>query len=164
MSVEFEDYSIKVKEAMNEAALQFLEEASFEIQSAADRNSDFAPRSLKGGWKHKVDAGKLEAQVGHPKELALWMELGTGEHALAGNGRKGYWIYIKGQESSAGSQSKTYATLDDAKRAMAILQSKGLDAHITNGHKPMRMLHKAFTSKKGAIINRAKQVFGGRMG
>ena len=163
MSVEFEDFTIKVTEAMEEAALQFLEEAANEIQAAAQRNSDFAPRSLKGDWKNNIDSGKMEAKVGHPKELAVWMEFGTGEHALNGDGRKGYWIYIDGQGSSAGSNSRSYATLEEAKQAMAILRSKGLPAHITKGHKPMRMLHNAFESNKGKITRRAKQIFGERM-
>lgn len=160
MAVEFEDYSIRVTEALEECAVQFLEEAASEIESQAKRNSDFAPRSLKPDWKHIVDEGKKEATVGHPKELALWMEKGTGEYAIGGDGRKGYWIYIEGQGSSAGNNSKSYATLEEAKKAMRFLrEEKGLPAHITKGHRPMRMLEGAFESKKSAIINRAKQLF-----
>ena len=159
MAVEFEDYTIRVTEALEECAVQFLEEAASEIESQAKRNSDFAPRSLKNDWKHIVDEGKKEATVGHPKELALWMEFGTGEYAKNGDGRKGYWIYIEGQGSSAGSNSKSYSSLEDAKQAMAILRSKGLPAHITKGHRPMRMLESAFETKRSKIVNRAKQLF-----
>ena len=161
MAVEFEDYTIRVTDALEECAVQFLEEAASEIESQAKRNSDFAPRSLKEDWKHIVDEGQKEATVGHPKELALWMEKGTGEFAIGGDGRKGYWIYIEGQGSSAGSNSKSYATLEEAKKAMRFLrQEKGLPAHITKGHKPMRMLEKAFISKKAAVIRLAKRIFG----
>lgn len=159
MAVEFEDYTIRVTDALEECAVQFLEEAASEIESQAKRNSDFAPRSLKEDWKHIVDEGQKEATVGHPKELALWMEKGTGEFAIGGDGRKGYWIYIEGQGSSAGSNSRSYSSLEEAKQAMAILRSKGLPAHITKGHRPMRMLEGAFESKKGTIINRANQLF-----
>ena len=160
MAIEFEDYSIRVTEALEECAVQFLEEASSEIESQAKRNSDFAPRSLKNDWKHTVDEGKKEAKVGHPKELALWMEFGTGEYAKNGDGRKGYWIYIEGQGSSAGSNSKSYSSLEDAKQAMAILRSKGLPAHITKGHRPMRMLESAFVTKQPTIIKLAERIFG----
>ena len=160
MAVEFEDYTIRVTEALEECAVQFLEEAASEVESEAKRNTDFAPNSLKGGWKHIVDEGKKEATVGHPKELALWMEFGTGEHAKNGDGRKGYWIYIEGQGSSAGSNSKSYASLEEAKKAMRFLiQEKGLDAHITKGHKPMRMLEKAFATKKPVIEKMAERIF-----
>ena len=160
MTVEFEDYSVKVLDAIEGCAYDFLEGASAEVESEAKRNSDFAPRSLKPDWKHIVDEGKKEATVGHPKELALWMEKGTGEYATGGDGRKGYWIYIEGQGSSAGSNSKSYSSLEDAKQAMAILRSKGLPAHITKGHRPMRMLESAFVTKQPTIIKLAERIFG----
>ena len=159
MAVEFHDFSIKVTEALEECAVQFLEEASSEIESQAKKNSDFAPRSLKNEWDHIVDEGEKEATIGHPKQLALWMEFGTGEFAKNGDGRKGYWIYIEGQGSSAGSNSRSYSSLEEAKQAMAILRSKGLPAHITKGHKPMRMLESAFETKKSKIIKRANKIF-----
>lgn len=161
--VRFEDFSVQVKGAMNDAILQFLEEAASEIQSQAQRNSDFAPRSLKGGWNHVVDESKQEATVGHPKELAIWMEMGTGEYALEGNGRKGYWVYVKGNSSVKESNPGQALTLAEAKRRMAYLQDQGLDAHVTNGQKPRRMLHNAFESKKAAIIRRAEQILKGKM-
>ena len=46
MKLEFQDFSIKVKDALEEMAVQWLEEASAELESAAKRNSDFAPRAL----------------------------------------------------------------------------------------------------------------------
>ena len=160
-SVEFEDYSVRVLNAIEERAVQFLEAAASEVESEAKRNTDFAPNSLKSGWTHKVDEAKKEATVGHPKELALWMEKGTGEYAINGDGRKGYWIYIEGGGSGAGNNSKSYATLEEAKKAMRFLiQEKGLPAHITKGHKPMRMLEKAFITKKATIIRLAKRIFG----
>ena len=59
----------------------------------------------------------------------------TGEYAANGDGRKGGWRYK-----------------DDSG-----------DWHFTRGKKPNRTLMRAFTAKKSAIINRAKQVFGERM-
>jgi hypothetical protein len=161
MAVEFKDFSIKVKDTLEDKAIQWLEEASVEIESAAKRNTDFAPRSLKGDWKHVVDESKKEATVGHPKELAIWMEMGTGEYALKGNGRKGYWVYVKGNDSVRSKNPGKVLTLEEAKRQMAFLRSKGLDAHITNGHRPMRMLYTAFTQNKAKLIRRAEQLLKG---
>lgn len=159
MSVEFNDFRVKVKEAINNKALQFLEEAAVEVESAAKRNSDFAPRSLKGEWSHVVDESKMEATVGHPKQLAIWMEFGTGEYALKNDGRKGYWVYVKGNTSVKESNPGKSLTLAEAKRSVAILREQGLDAYYTRGQKPKRMLHNAFEAKKGAINRRAKQLF-----
>lgn len=159
MAVEFKDFSIKVKDILEDKAIQWLEEASAEVESAAKRNSDFAPRILKGGWKRVVDDDRKEAVVGHPKELAIWMEMGTGEYALEKNGRKGYWVYVKGNDSKRAKNPGEVLSLEEAKERMAYLRSKGLDAYITKGQKPKRMLFKAFNKSKAALIRRAEEIF-----
>lgn len=61
--------------------------------------------------------------ISSPLENAIWTELGTGEFALKGNGRKGGWKY------------------KDAKGKW----------HFTRGKPPVRMLHNAFTLKEPVI-------------
>ena len=161
--VEFENFSIQCKGALEEAVNQFLEEAASEVQSQAQRNSDFS-KDLKGTWKHVVDESKKEATVGHPMQLAIWMEMGTGEYALNKDGRKGYWVYVKGNDSVQESNPGKSRTLEEAKQAVAILREKGLDAHYTKGQRPRRMLHNAFETKKPALVRRAEQILKGRMG
>jgi hypothetical protein len=160
--VEFQDFSIKCKDALEDAVIQFLEEASGELESQAIRNSDFS-KDVKNNWKHVVDESKKEATIGNSLELAIWTEFGTGEYALEGKGRKGYWVYVKGNTSVKESNPGKARTLQEAKQAVAILREKGLDAHYTKGQKPRRMLHNAFETKKAAIIRRAEQVLKGRM-
>lgn len=130
MSVEFHDYSIKVKKALDDKAEQFLEEAASEIESAARRNSRVASGQLKGSWAHIVN--EKTATIGSPLQNAIWEEYGTGEYAVGGDGRKGGWVY----RDAAGYY------------------------HFTRGKKPNRTLQRAFESRKNAIINRAKQIFG----
>ena len=160
--VEFQDFSIKCKDAIEDAAIQFLEEAASELESQAARNSAFS-KDLHGTWKHVVNESKMEATVGNPMELAIWMELGTGEYALEGKGRKGYWVYVKGNSSVKEQNPGKARTLEEAKRAVAILREQGLEAYYTKGQKPRRMLHNAFEARKAAIIRRAEQVFKGRL-
>lgn len=133
MPVEFHDYSVEVKEAMDGAAVQWLHEAIATLQSQAEDNTPVDTGQLKQHWKHVVDESKLEATVGNPLENAIWTEFGTGEYALEGNGRKGGWFYV-----------------DD--------KGKG---HFTYGKKPIRMLFNAFVAKKAVIIRRAEQIFKG---
>lgn len=132
MAVEIQEFSIQVKNAIGDKAIAFLEEAASEIESAAQQNSRVDSGQLKGSWTHLVDESALEATVGSPLENAIWEEFGTGEYAYEGNGRKGGWAY----EDDAG------------------------DWHFTKGKKPNHTLQKAFDSKKAAITNRAKQIFG----
>ena len=131
--VKFEDNSMKVKAAIDEALLQFLEEAASELQSQAVRGTPVDTGQLEGSWAHTVDESNLEAKIGSPLENAIWTEFGTGEYALEGNGRKGGWFYK-----------------DD----------KG-QGHFTHGKKPVRMLHNAFEQTKGKIIKRAEQIMKG---
>ena len=160
--VEFQDFSIQCKDVLEDAAIQFLEEAASELESQAARNSSFS-KNLHGTWKHVVNESKLEATVGNPMELAIWMELGTGEYALEGKGRKGYWVFVKGNSSVKEQNPGRARTLEEAKKAVAILREQGLEAYYTKGQRPRRMLHNAFESKKAAIIRRAEQVLKGRM-
>lgn len=90
MPVEFHDYSIKVKAAMEAKKEQFLEEAGVEVESAARRNSRVASGQLKGSWANTVNGD--EVTIGSPLQNAIWEEFGTGEYAESG-GRKGGWVY-----------------------------------------------------------------------
>ncbi len=132
MSVEFQDFSVQVKESVGEKAAQFLEEAAAEIESAAKRNSRVDTGQLKGSWDHQVNESAQEATIGSPLQNAIWEEFGTGEYAAGGDGRKGGWYYV---------------------------DSEG-NGHFTHGKKPNHTLQKAFDSTKAAIIRRAKQIFG----
>lgn len=130
--VKFEDYSVKVKNAIESKALQFLEEAASEVESAARRNSRVDTGQLKGSWAHIVDDSAKTATIGSPLENAIWEEFGTGEYAVEGNGRKGGWYY----EDDEG------------------------NGHFTHGKTPNRTLQRAFDDKKAVIQKRAKHVFG----
>jgi len=131
MSVQFEDFSIKVKDALESTALQFLEEAASEVESQAKRNSRVDTGQLKGSWKHIVDVDKHEATIGSPLQNAIWEEFGTGEYAVNKDGRKGGWYYQ-----------------DDVGKW-----------HHTIGKQPNRTLQNAFDSKKGKIMAMAAKVF-----
>lgn len=130
--VEFEDFSIQVKKAIEEKALKFLEEAASEVESQARRNSRVDTGQLKGSWTHVVDESAQKATIGSPLENAIWEEFGTGEYALHVDGRKGGWYYV-----------------DDVG-----------NGHFTHGKTPNRTLQRAFDQKKTVIQKRANQIFG----
>lgn len=152
--VEFKDFSIDVKAALDETTVAWLHEAANEVTSQAQRNcvmEDDAGKRLKGSYKNVVDEGKGEAQVGTPLEEGYWEEWGTGEYAAHGDGRKGWWVFIRGQASKGGGQS--YATREEAEEAAAFLRKvKRLDAVVTNGRRPNYTLEKSFESVKNPAI------------
>lgn len=131
MSVVFKDYRIEVKEALAQKGEVFLYEATGEIEQQAADNSKVNTGELKGSWSSEVNGN--EGIVGSTAEHSIWQEFGTGEYAAKGDGRKGGWAY----------------------------QDDNGEWHFTKGTKPVRMLANAFSTKKSAIIERAKQIFGG---
>ena len=132
--VEFklEDYTIKVKEAINERVIATLEECAGEVESQVKRNSRVDTSKTKNSFQHKVDEASTTAFIGSNYVNAIYEEFGTGEFSLKG-GRQGGWKY------------------KDARG----------DWHFTRGKKPSRAFWNAYTSLKQQIINRFQDVFKG---
>lgn len=134
-NVVFEDNSIKVNNLIESKAIKFLEEAKSVVASQASRNSPVKTGDLKRSFQTDslVDEAERTAYIGSSLEYAIWQEMGTGEYALQGNGRKGGWCY-KDPETG--------------------------ETVFTRGTRPKRMLYHAYLQKKDAVENRAKQIFG----
>lgn len=121
--IKFEDNSVKIKDTLNDAVISFLYEIGGEFVSQVARNSRVKTGQTKGSWDYNVDEETLMMIVGSALENAIWEELGTGEYALNGNGRKGGWFYK---------------------------DEKG-DGHFTHGKKPNRALWNALETLKPKI-------------
>ena len=133
MSVVFKDYSKIVVKKFNENAVQWLEEASGELEAQTKRNTKVDTGKTKGSWEHRVNESKMEAEVGSRYKNALWEEFGTGIYALNGDGRKDvHWDYKNPNDG------KFYATV---------------------GKKPRRALYRAYTSLKNKLIKSAQERF-----
>lgn len=165
-NVEFQDFSIDVKAALNDTTIAWLHEVANEVTAKTQRNcqmEDDAGKRLKGSYRNVVDDGKGEAQVGTPLEEGYWEEWGTGEYAAHGDGRKGWWVYIQGQASKGGGQS--YRTKEEAEEAAAFLRRvKKLDAVATNGRRPNYTLEKSFEATKNPAIAQLERLLKERMG
>ena len=133
MSVQFQDNSAKVKAALNDKTIAWLNEAAGEMEAQVKRNTKVGTGQLKNSWTYKVDESKGEATIGSPLENAIWEEFGTGQYALHGDGRKTPWVYK-----------------DD----------KG-KWHTTIGKHPHRALNNAFTTLKSALKARLEQILKG---
>lgn len=127
--VVFEDYTIKVKSAIDDRVDAALELAAGELESQVKRNSRVDTGKTKNSFTHRITgsfmAGQYEAHIGSPDENAIWEEFGTGEYALNGNGRKGGWVY----------------------------QAPKGEFYFTYGKKPSRAFWKAYTSLKSKLIS-----------
>lgn len=163
-NVEFTDNSAKVLAALDDTAISFLYTAGGELEARTKDNSrpmKVGNNDVKNSWKYTVDENAGEAKVGSPLEASYWEELGTGEYALNKDGRKGWWVYVEGNDTPRSNQK--FYTEEEAKKAAAYLRVvKGLDAHATKGIEANRPLYKAFTSLKAKLIKRAEQLFKAR--
>lgn len=132
----FNDFSAKVKNALDSAILIALEESAGELESQVKRNTAVDTGQLKSSWQHNVTPGKAksEAVIGSPLENAIWEEFGTGEYALNGDGRKGGWAY------------------EDPKTGETIW---------THGKRPRRAFWNAYTTMKDKLINHIREVIKG---
>ena len=163
MSIKFINNSAKVKAELHDAILDWIVEGTGELQARTKKNSrpvTYNGHDVKNSWDRHIDNENLEGQIGSALEAAYWEEFGTGEYALNHDGRKGWWVYVTGNETPSKNQKKYKK--DEAIKVMAMLRSKNLDAHITHGSKPNRPLHTAYTVLKNPIIKKAESIFKAR--
>lgn len=161
--VKFTDNSVQVKADLENAIIAFLHEASAEIKTQAERYTPVGESSqLKKSWDTVIDKSKKTAIIGNPLEYAIYQEMGTGEYALEGNGRKGYWVYVKDSDSGSMAKSSKSYTLGQARAIVSSMRADGLDAYFTKGTRPKRMLYKAFVMWKPKIQARFKQIMKSR--
>lgn len=168
MSVEFEDFTIRVLAAIDEKAIGFLYEQAGELTAQIKRNvpsgKDYNSQ-LKDSFSYQIDESKLEATIGSPLERALWNEYGTGEFSdSAKGGRKGYWVYVKGNTPADEGGYDYYTggkeyTLEEAKQIVAMMRADGLDARYTKGQYPKRSMRNAYIKMKPKIIREAQKRF-----
>lgn len=147
------DFSAQVSSAIREHALIALETAANEMASQVKRRtreSTFWPKDVRGSWDYAIDLDKIQATVGSPLEQSYWEELGTGEYAVNKDGRKGWWVYVEGNDQPT--RSFEVLSRDEAEQRAAYLRDMGLDAHISNGTPPNRPMHRAFVEEKDTII------------
>lgn len=157
--IKFTDNSAVITDALEKAKIAFLHEAGGELEAKTKRNTNpphYGEHDVKNSWNHVVDEAKGEVKVGSPIEAAFWSEFGTGEYALNKDGRKGWWVYVEGNNNRAKNQK--YYTEQEAKATAARMRAMGLDAYATNGSKPVRPLHKAFTASKTKLIKRFQSI------
>lgn len=148
-TVAFEDNTIKVLDALDNACIAWLIEASGELESQVKRNTKvgkIAGGKTKGRWTHEIDESTKEAVVGNTEETAIWLEFGTGEYALNGDGRKGGWYIPIGNGSGQISEEVVKAYHFPVKYG-----KNKMKYAYTTGMKPQRPFYKAFIDSKPKI-------------
>lgn len=156
MAVEFQDFSIQVKAELNDITKAWLHTWANEIAAKAKDGVAMdgeAGVQLRGSYRADVDESAGSAKVGTSLESGYWEEYGTGEYAVHGDGRKGWWVYKDGYQGNGGK------VLTEAE-AKAIAASDP-SMHASNGRKPSYTLEKAFTVTEPKAIADLETKLGG---
>lgn len=152
MTVDFKDNSKAVLAAFQQAVEKGLEECGLVAEGYAKKLVNSPGKTGTGNLRnkitHKVDPNEATCYIGTNVDYAAYVELGTGKYYPGG--RRGWWVYVNGSERKGNSKNlKTY-TYEEAKQVVAILRSKGLDAHMTEGQPAKPFL-------KPAVADHAQQ-------
>lgn len=138
MSVEITDHTEEVMSAFNAAMQRALESIGMKAEAYAIAKVPTDSSNLKQSITHEVVGD--EVYIGTDVYYAPYVELGTGKYAGGGDG---WWVYVKGSmASSIAAHGKRYSE-KEARQIVAILRSKGLEAHMTQGRKPTHFLKNA---------------------
>lgn len=135
----------QVEAALEACGNQAVSHAKQNITAGVPRHSGswYTPTgALRNSLNHRVVMKEQACYVGTNQDYAIYNELGTGKFAEGGKGRKGWWVFVVGSGSKKTGKGKTYSR-EEAARVVAMLRSKGLDAHMTEGMKPLHFLKKA---------------------
>lgn len=137
MAVKFTDNSGVIKAIVDEVGAAWLKEWGNEIASKAkDGVAMDGEAGVQLHGSYRADIRQKEARVGTPLESGWWEEWGTGEHAVRGPHRTGWWVYKDGYQGNGGD----VLTEAEAKAIAA----RDPSIHATNGRDPNYTLEKAF--------------------
>lgn len=148
MKIQFEDHSDEVLEALDAAVGRALEKCGLVAEGYAKKLCPVDTGNLRNSITHTVSDGEKAAYIGTNSEYATYVEMGTGVYRPAPT--SGYWVYVRGGESKKSNSPGKRYTFEEAKRIVAILRRKELDAHMTDGRKATPFI-------KPAVANHAEQ-------
>lgn len=148
----FEDNTVKVIAAIENAVDKFLLEAGAELESQVTRNSRVDKGQTRSQWAAKLDKGNNQIIVGNPLENAVWEEFGTGEFAVNGDGRQTPW-YVP-VDGYLGTKKPTYNG-----QVIVVYGKNGKKFFKTNGKRGTRAFEKAKNTVKPKIDKYAKEAF-----
>lgn len=135
---------------------QFVEdEAKLELQKDPPRIDTGA---LRNSITHTVKGRSVI--VGTNMQYAIYVHEGTGKYNSNGSTGDKYWVFVIGGNNHSRSSGKRY-TYNEARKIVAILRSKGLNAHMTNGMKPNRFLRNAIMNNLDRIKKDVEKTLGG---
>lgn len=147
IKIEIQDNTDEFKKEIEEKVKTALEAVGMQAEGNSKLEIENMPRRvdtglLRNSVTHRV-VGDDSVIIGSNVYYAVYVHEGTGKYATSGSTGDGWWVYVRGSTSSKISAHGKRYTQAQARRIVAFLKSKGLDAHMTQGMKPNRFLTNA---------------------
>ena len=163
LEFDFTDNSAAVIAELESKKTVMLNEIGIQTVSYTKANITAAGRVDTGQYRnsitYRVKIDENAVYVGSNLEHAIYNEVGTGRYAEGGV--PGYWVYVAGQDEATRAAhrrtSRKRYTLEQAKRIVAIMRAKGLDAYYTDGMKSTHALQKAASEHNPAYKKTIKK-------
>mgnify|MGYP002869970226 CR=1 FL=1 len=128
----------QIKAALEAIGTQCESHAKQNLTAAGRRDTGNLINSINLDVRISEDAVYVGTNVYYGK----YVEYGTGVYGENSTGG-GWWVYVDSDwENISTVRGKRY-TEKEARRIVAMLKAKGLDAHMTQGQKPTHFLKKA---------------------
>ena len=152
IKIEIQDNTDEFKKEIEEKLKTALEAVGMQAEGNAKLEIENLPRRvdtglLRNSITHRV-INENSVVIGSNTYYAVYVHEGTGKYATKGSTGDGWWVYVRGSTSSKISAHGKRYTEAQARRVVAFLRSKGLDAHMTQGMKPNRFLTNAMQNYK----------------
>ena len=163
MTFNLVDNSALVLNALQSQVEAALEAVGQQAETHAKQNLTASGKrdsgNLVNSIAHEVRPSEDAVYVGSNVEYAKYVEYGTGIYGENGGTGSGWWVYVTGGTGLKykikgavrrvfGIRGKRY-TRERAAQIVAILRSKGLDAHMTQGQRPTHFLRDAIQKNIG---------------
>lgn len=136
-----------IQKAITNATLLVERAAKINAQALSEGDG-----TLAGSIASRID--DYEGVVYTPLFYAPYVEYGTGieaEHPSKPGRQDVPWVYVEHSSRESGNAQKSY-TLEEAKKTVAYLRSKGLEAYYTYGQKPQPFLRPALDDNREKIV------------
>lgn len=145
------DFQTRMQQAiiagLTECGINAVSYAKKVVTEEVPRNGGASWYKVTGALRNSISSQVAEDEncvyIGTNLKYAKYNEYGTGVYAEDGKGKQGYWVFVPGSDSSTSVGGAKVYTEAQAKWIVASLQAKGIDAHMTNGMKPIHMLKRA---------------------
>lgn len=170
--VKFINNSDSYDEKVRKAIIQALEKIGNNAVSHAKQNiTRGVPRNGGADWyrvtgnlrnsiTHLVKPDEQTVYIGTNLFYAIYNELGTGVFAADGEGKKGWWVFVPGNKAGTSVGSAKAYTESEARKIVAIMRKKGIDAHMTQGMKPLHFLKKALEDNQSEYFSILDETLG----